>query len=166
MCQKTNQFNLRSKRYSASELIKQNNHPDKDLFMVKLVDKFGDHGLVAVIGLDYMLEKVVFIDTFLMSCRVLGRHLEAWILNEILILVKAKKSQYLLVDFIDTSKNKIAKDFLISYGFKIMKDNNNSLSLMRKINNKYIKGNLYGLLIDNKKVPNLEIYEGDGHEFT
>lgn len=50
-------------------------------------------------------------DNFLMSCRVLGRHLEVWILKSIITNLKKKKVRYLFVDFIPTHKNKIAEEF-------------------------------------------------------
>jgi len=81
MCQKTNQFNLRTKIYNTSDVLKLN---DKNIcFLVGLKDIYGDHGIVSFISLKIVNNKFIFIDTFLMSCRILGRHLESWILNEI-----------------------------------------------------------------------------------
>ena len=81
MCQKTNQFNLRTKKYDLKDILRLN---DKNIsFLVKLKDSYGDHGIVSFVSLKVENDKFIFIDTFLMSCRILGRYLEFWILNEI-----------------------------------------------------------------------------------
>ena len=89
LCQKTNQFNLRTKMYNASDIIKLNNK--NTCFLVHLKDSYGDHGIISFICLKIVNNKFLFIDTFLMSCRILGRYLESWILNEIKKLAIKKK---------------------------------------------------------------------------
>lgn len=160
MCQKTNQFNIRSKRYTSSELLSQNSDSNAELFLVHLNDNYGDHGLVALVGLRYISNNVALIDTFLMSCRVLGRHLESWVLNEILKRANQRSVEHLLVDFIDSGRNKIAQDFLVDYGF-VPIDKKHRLSQMAKQDISYKQeGVLYEMTSLNSKPPNLEIYDG------
>ena len=121
MCAKTNQFNLRTKRYSARDLELLDNGENSRLFLVSFADVYGDHGLVALVCLKYFPHGLVFIDSFLMSCRVLGRHLEAWVLDAILKDAKALNKKYIIADFIDSGKNSIARNFLEDYKFEGIK---------------------------------------------
>ena len=166
MCKKTNQFNLRSKRYSASELQVQNSDSNMDMFMVNLKDNYGDHGIVGLVGLKFATKDICLIDTFLMSCRILGRHLEAWMLNEIVISAKQRGSKTLFVDFIESAKNVIAKDFLVNYGFKLIKNENFVLSLSKGNASRILEGKLYQLSLNDTFIPNIEIYEGTDNELT
>ena len=160
MCKKTNQFNIRTKRYTSSELLAQNLEPDVDIFMVQLKDNYGDHGLVALVGMRYIANNVAFIDTFLMSCRVLGRHLEAWILNEILKLAKQRCVEHLLVDFIDSGRNKIARDFLVAYGFTSIDEKQPLLQMANQEFSYKPEGVLFKIANIDAELPNLEIYDG------
>ena len=160
MCKKTNQFNIRSKRYTLAELTSQNSDPNVDLFLVQLSDNYGDHGLIALVGIHYAPVNIAFIDTFLMSCRVLGRKLESWILNEALKLAKQRSVEHVLVDFIDTGRNSIAKDFLVTHG---LSPSNRSNQLLQTVNQKALgkqEGILYELASMSFEIPNLEIYDG------
>ena len=93
--------------------------------MVELSDVYGNHGIVSFVCLKN-IEKKIFIDSFLMSCRVLGRYLENWILHEIIKISKKKKSKPIIAEFTQSLKNKIAREFL--------KNNN-----FRKVSNQYLK---------------------------
>lgn len=166
MCEKTNQFNLRAKRYSARELQVQNSDTNIDMFMVNLKDNYGDHGIVGLVGLKFATRDICFIDTFLMSCRILGRHLEAWMLNEIVISAKQRGSKTLLVDFIESTKNVIAKDFLVNYGFKLSEDDNFTFKLSKENASRIPEGELYQLSLNDTFIPNIEIYEGHNNELT
>jgi predicted enzyme involved in methoxymalonyl-ACP biosynthesis len=95
-----------------------------------------------------------------MSCRVLGRKLESWILNKALKLAKQRSVEHLLVDFIDTGRNSIAKDFLLTHGFLPSKRSN---QLLQMVNQEILykpEGFLYELPSIDSEIPNLEIYDG------
>jgi len=79
---KTNQFNLRSIRLSASEIRDFINHQGNFGYLVHLKDIFGDHGLVALF-LVSTKEDIAFVESFNMSCRVFGRKLEYWMVHKI-----------------------------------------------------------------------------------
>ena len=136
------------------------------MFMVNLKDNYGDHGIVGLVGLKFATKDICLIDTFLMSCRILGRHLEAWMLNEIVISAKQRGSKTLFVDFIESAKNVIAKDFLVNYGFKLIEDDNFALKLSKENPSRILEGELYQLSLNDTFIPNIEIYEGNNNELT
>jgi len=109
---KTNQFNLTTKRYSESEVEKMMKNDKVFSFSVK--DKFGDMGIVSVV-----IIKNGEIDTFLMSCRVLGRKIE----DKIMEIILNHTSLPLKAKYIKTAKNAQVKDFYEKYGFKVIEKN-------------------------------------------
>ncbi len=114
---KTNQFNLTTKRYQEEEI---RNFTNNDKFIVgcaQVLDKFGDNGITGV----YIINKqnnVWYIDTFLLSCRIMGRGVENGILSQILIDAKNNGIEEIRASFLPTQKNKPAENFLSDYGFK------------------------------------------------
>jgi FkbH-like protein len=160
MCQKTNQFNLRTIRSNASELKKT--AKKNDCFLVNLQDIYGDHGLVSLVSLKKIDDKHMFIDNFLMSCRIIGRHLESWILAEIVRISSKQKIKYLLAEYIPTPKNQVVKDFLISHKFKKVKKEElkkNNKNLCKFFLNKKSE---YYIFKTNTKIPYVkEIYENN-----
>ena len=122
-------------------------------------------GLLVLLVLNFYAKRnIVLIDTFLMSCRVLGRHLEAWMLNEILMLAQRRGSKNLLVDFIESGKNIIAGDFLANYGFKFINDENSLLKSLKEKANYKPEGKVYLMPVSDTVIPNLEIYDGVNDE--
>ena len=93
-----------------------------------------------------------------MSCRVLGRYLENWVLGEILRLAKKNKVKNIVAEFNSTKQNKVAKDFLIKNNFKKITKS----SLIRKekdLNNKIIKNKSELYICDVKnKIKFTDIY--------
>ena len=136
------------------------------MFLVGLRDNYGDHGIVGLVGLKFATKDICLIDTFLMSCRVLGRHLEAWMLNEIVMSARQRGAKKLLVDFIESAKNVIAEEFLVNYGFKLIEDENLVLKLSKENANCILEGKLYQLSLNDTVIPNIEIYEGNNNELT
>tara|TARA_Y100000590_G_C15744085_1_gene1021365 strand:+ start:2550 stop:4178 length:1629 start_codon:yes stop_codon:yes gene_type:complete len=116
LCNKTNQFNLNLKRLNQKEIIKLKKNKNYDLKMLSLKDDYGDHGLIAIYGVFFNKNKFK-IDLFAMSCRVLGRYLENWILNKIKNYAKIKRSKFIYADFISGPRNNIFKQFLLDNGF-------------------------------------------------
>ena len=158
MCQKTNQFNFRTIKYSINDLIKLK---DKNIcFLVKLKDIYGDHGIISFVSLNVVDDKNVFIDTFLMSCRILGRHLESWILNEIRKIAIKKKRGIIIAEYIPTKRNIVAKNFISNNKFEKISKKKISLygSFFKKISTKKNNSQFYNLSTKTK-ISNLEIYE-------
>ena len=158
MCQKTNQFNLRTKKYDTSDILKLNN--TNISFLVKLKDSYGDHGIVSFISLKIVNDKFIFIDTFLMSCRILGRYLEFWILNEIKKIAIKRKINHILLEYIPTKRNIVAKNFILKNKFETIskKEAVKYNIFIKKLKKESINSEFYSLST-NKIIPNLQIYE-------
>ncbi|MEW6195428.1 MAG: HAD-IIIC family phosphatase [Bacteroidota bacterium] len=140
LTQKTNQFNLTTRRYTIEEIKKflsDNNHK---IYTLRLIDKFGDNGIVLVAIIELRKEMWI-IDTFLMSCRVIGRQAETALLNS--ILEDASKSNVTIVlgEFIKTKKNEPAEDFYSKHGFTNQSTNEWSIKFPFTINKHFIKIN-------------------------
>ncbi|MPM72066.1 hypothetical protein SDC9_119039 [bioreactor metagenome] len=84
-------------------------------------DKFGNEGIIGCAVLE-IGEKKVIIDSFLLSCRVLGRNVEYMFLNQIIKKIKTMDIQFVEAIYNETSQNKIVRSFLIESGFET-KDN-------------------------------------------
>lgn len=115
---KTNQFNLRTVRYDETTLCRVVEEENATSFLVHLTDKFGDHGNVGlVIARATNVSRIAYLDTFLLSCRVLSRHLENWMLQECIRRLRTKNVETLIAEFIPSGRNQIAANFLQENGF-------------------------------------------------
>ncbi len=117
---KTNQFNVTTRRYSKTELKEIASRSANQIYVVYSRDKYGDYGLISVIILipskDY-----INIDTFLMSCRVMGRKIEEVIMNALII----KNDKPIKALYIQTSKNSPVRDLFDKLGFERIKETDN-----------------------------------------
>ena len=116
LTQKTNQFNLTGKRYSDIEILKMKNDTKFIIFICEYEDKFGKEGIIGCAILQIENEKAV-IDSFLLSCRVLGRNVENDFLKHILQSLKQNGICSVKGIYNETAKNIIAKDFYLKNGF-------------------------------------------------
>lgn len=117
---KTNQFNLTTRRYSLSSIenfLKDGKHL---ILVATLSDKFGDHGLVSSV-IASIKDDTIFIDSWLMSCRVFSRTLEEFIMKNMIDLAREKKIRTISGIFLPTNKNDVVKDVYSKLGFT--KDN-------------------------------------------
>lgn len=113
---KTNQFNLTTKRYTAVEL-QQRLDQGWDLYIYRVADKFGDYGLVAVILVDTAGPRI---DSFLMSCRIMGKRLENCFLDHVERDLLAQGKTLLTADYRPTPKNLPVKEFYPSLGYCVV----------------------------------------------
>lgn len=116
LTQRSNQFNLRTVRYTEAEILNISKSTEHLTFAFSLSDKYGDYGLVSIIILE-INDTTLFIDSFIMSCRVLKRTLENFILNhlhEAAIKLEAKR---IVGEYIPTKKNVIVKNLYDELGF-------------------------------------------------
>ena len=113
---KSNQFNLTTKRRSEAEL--QGFLGDKGRYgmTVRLQDRFGDHGLISVVLAESQGESLV-IDTWVMSCRVLHRGVERLLLNEVAALAGQAQSRSVHGKYIPTPKNDLVREHYVKLGF-------------------------------------------------
>jgi FkbH-like protein len=121
LSQRSNQFNLRTIRYADEDVQKLSVSNQHDTFIFNLKDKYGDNGFIAIIILQKQGDSL-FIETWLMSCRVLKRGMENFTLNT--IVQHAKKGGYkkIIGEYIPSSKNEMVKDHYKKLGFVL---NNN-----------------------------------------
>jgi FkbH-like protein len=110
LTQKTNQFNLTTCRYTESEIRRFASDPAKDVFYMKLRDRVSDLGLVGVAILKYEGQKAT-IDTFLLSCRALGRGAEEVLLAHCLKSAARAGADRVLGCYSRTSRNAQVADF-------------------------------------------------------
>ena len=114
---KTNQFNLTTKRYQEKDIEKMIKDSDFLVTCVQVEDKFGDNGITGVFIIKKENQKEWRIDTFLMSCRIMGRDIEKGIITYIINKAKENNIQKINADFIPTQKNKPIENFLSDHEF-------------------------------------------------
>jgi len=131
---KTNQFNLTTKRYTKSEVEEIYKDPNQILLYGKLKDKFGDNGLISII-IGKQVGDVLEILLWIMSCRVLKRDMEIAMLNELVDLAKKRGIKKLRGTYIPSKKNSMVKDHYKNLGFKFEKEENNIFTWVLEIAN-------------------------------
>jgi FkbH-like protein len=114
---KTNQFNLTTHRYQEEEIRKFAQDNNMLIGCAQVEDKFGDNGITGVFIIRKN-SKEWTIDTFLLSCRVMGREVEKGILGHIIKKAKKDGVERIKAQFIPSAKNKPVENFLPSCGFK------------------------------------------------
>jgi FkbH-like protein len=113
---KTNQFNLTTRRYSEQQISELAAKPGWDCYSIRVRDRFGDNGLVGV-AITHQQGDVAEIDTFLLSCRVIGRTLETAFLSFLASQARSKGARRLQGWFLPTKKNAPARNFYSEHGF-------------------------------------------------
>jgi len=117
LSQRSNQFNLRTIRYTDDDLKRVVESGHYITFSFTLEDKFGDAGIICAVILEILNEKQLFIDSWFMSCRVLKRGMENFVFETLVNYARGKGYQILLGEYIPTEKNILVKDFLLNLGF-------------------------------------------------
>lgn len=113
---KSNQFNLTTRRYSTSQVMTMIEDEATITRTVKLSDRFGDNGLISVL-VSRVEGRVLVIDTWLMSCRVLKRGVESLLMNHLESLARNLQLQSIRGEYIATEKNMLVKDHYEKLGF-------------------------------------------------
>ncbi len=119
LSQRSNQFNLRTVRYTEADIDRM--IVDKNYFTLSftLEDKFGDNGLICVVVLKRKAEHILFIENWFMSCRVLKRGMENFVLNTIASLSKENGFKYLEGQYLPSAKNEMVKEHYLNLGFEV-----------------------------------------------
>lgn len=117
LSQRSNQFNLRTVRYTEDQITAIENDPKQKGFAFTLEDKFGDNGLIAVVILQEKDSETLFIDTWFMSCRVLKRSMENFTLNTIVEYAKANGYKKIIGEYLPTPKNGMVAEHYAGLGF-------------------------------------------------
>lgn len=113
---KSNQFNLTTRRYSELEVAEAERDPDSFTLQVRLSDTFGDNGMISAlicrtVGDDW------HVDTWLMSCRVLGRKAENAVLQEVVMNARTRSIRHIRGVYLPTERNKLVADHYPKLGF-------------------------------------------------
>ncbi len=116
LIQKTNQFNLTTRRYNWSELAAAARGGFGRCY--RLTDRFGDNGIISVVAVAREADGDARIDLWLMSCRVFGREVEAAILADIVARAGALGARRLIGDYIPTAKNALVRELYPRLGFR------------------------------------------------
>jgi FkbH-like protein len=120
---KSNQYNLTTRRYTDPEVVDVENDPEVFTLQVRLADIFGDNGMICVVICRPGSSDVWEIDTWLMSCRVLGRKVEQMVLREMLEHARAAGIYKLVGAYRPTEQNKLVIDHYPKLGFtKVVED--------------------------------------------
>ena len=114
---KTNQFNLTGRRYNESEVAALMSDDRVLVLQFRLLDRFGDNGTIAIV-IGRIEKDQCFLDTWLMSCRVLGRSVERATLNVVARLAKEKYANCLIGEYLPTGRNQIVADHYDKLGFQ------------------------------------------------
>ena len=115
---KSNQYNLTTRRYTEAQVADIETRPDKLMLQVRLEDRFGDNGIISIVivgktGIEWD------IDTWLMSCRVLGRRVENAVLNTIAGYARSQGAEALTGSYFPSAKNQMVQDHYKKLSFTL-----------------------------------------------
>lgn len=126
LSQRSNQFNLRTVRYTEDQITAIEKNEKYATFSFTLEDKFGDNGLIAVIIMEKIDNETLFIDTWFMSCRVLKRGMENFTLNTLVDYARTNGFKKIIGEYLPTLKNGMVKEHYPNLGFEAIKDSETS----------------------------------------
>ena len=118
LTQRSNQFNLRTIRYTEQEIEQVAKEKEYLTLYFTLKDKFGDYGLISVVIMDKQPENTLFISEWVMSCRVLKRSMEEFILDEIIRTAEEHGFDKVTGEYIRTPKNNMVSELYKKMGFQ------------------------------------------------
>lgn len=118
LTQRSNQFNLRTVRYTEAEIEELSGNDHFLTLYFTLKDKFGNHGLISIAILEKKDEETLFVYNWLMSCRVLKRGMEEFIVNKIIEIAREKGYRKVIGEYIQTPKNAMVKEIYEKLGFQ------------------------------------------------
>ena len=151
LSQRSNQFNLRTVRYTDADIEALAKDPNVIDLSFTLEDKFGDNGLIAVVIMKPLDKETLFVDTWFMSCRVLKRGMENFTLNTMVERANAAGYKKIIGEYLPTPKNKMVENHYTSLGFTRI--NNSEKAQYELILSSY---NFYKCFITKKDEPNDE----------
>jgi len=120
---KSNQYNLTTRRYTEMEVAAVEHDPTCFTLQVRLADAFADNGMISVVVCREAAAQTWEIDTWLMSCRVLGRRVESMVLRELLARAQLRGIRTLVGWFLPTDRNVLVVDHYRKLGFALTERN-------------------------------------------
>ena len=138
---KTNQFNLTTKRYNLNNLkeLEQNNNL---IYGIKIIDKFGDLGITGL-SIIKIEDDTAIIDSFMLSCRILGRKIEYEFLKFIMNKVYESGIKKFKASYIKNNKNEQTRNFYDMFGFVVENSNENITNYNYEMNSIFEYDNKY-----------------------
>jgi len=118
LTQRTNQFNLTTRRYTEADIERFMENPEHLVFDLELIDKFGTNGITGVIIILFRKDGTALIDTFLMSCRIIGRGVEKAFLSYVVNYLKSQGVKILKGQYFPTKKNQLVSNLYGEMGFR------------------------------------------------
>ena len=116
LTQKTNQFNATTRRYSEADVERRTSDANWVVTSIGVRDRFGDNGIVGLV-MAHCEDGVLNVDTFLLSCRVIGRGVETAMLAHLCDRARAADARALSATVIPTNKNEPVRDLFARHGF-------------------------------------------------
>lgn len=137
LSQKTNQFNLTTLRYTESEIQAFSEDKNYEIVTFSVSDMYGDYGITGLMIIHYSgkNKSMAVIDTFLMSCRIIGRNIEFAIFNYILEKFRARAIKQIIGEYRPTPKNSQVKNFYDDLGFEVTDRNSERTKYLLDISN-------------------------------
>ncbi len=134
LTQKTNQFNMTTKRYLQADIEEMAKSEQYMIVSCQATDKFGDNGITGVCIVKTE-GTYALIDTYLLSCRVLGRNIEYAFIKNIILKLKSKGIEKIFAQFIKTDKNKANEGFYEKAGFSkyLLTDIDRDIALLKEV---------------------------------
>lgn len=121
LTQKTNQFNLTTKRYTKPEISNLIDSKGHHVYCISVSDKYGESGIIGVVILEEAEERIVMIDTFLQSCRVMGRFIEDDVLSWLEEKMQELGFTRIESRYSPTKKNAPVKNLFERLGYELVK---------------------------------------------
>lgn len=121
LSQKSNQFNLTTRRYAPGEITALMERDDATVFSFEVSDRFGECGVTGIVIVDYASSNAE-VESFLMSCRVIGRGVELAVWREVLKDARKHGKHYLIASYLPTPRNEQVKDFFDRLGLERLEE--------------------------------------------
>ncbi|MBV9248415.1 MAG: HAD family hydrolase [Acetobacteraceae bacterium] len=135
---KTNQFNLTTRRYAEADILPLLDDPASVTLQIRLTDRFGDNGIIAILIGRLSKARELEIDTWLMSCRVLGRQVEQATLNVLAAEAARIGAIALIGEYRPTPKNGMVRDHYRKLGFDLLHEDGEGNTFWRLDLTRYV----------------------------
>jgi FkbH-like protein len=118
LSKKSNQFNVTTKRYEVGEILTLMRSDNIDVYCFEVSDIFGNSGITGVIIIE-LQDSLAKVDSFFMSCRILGRRIEFYVWEAIMSEILSQGCGEIRAEYIKTERNEMAASFFQDLGFSI-----------------------------------------------
>ena len=147
MTQKTNQFNLTTRRYTESD-VRQRIDSGWQVMCLSVSDRFGDSGITAAVFLEPLEDDAVRVDTLLLSCRILGKGIEEAFFKTVLNLLRLDGVRRVEADYLPTAKNAQTADFYDRMGMECTRlENDGAKHYVMALNDMFDIKNCYNIRV-------------------